>query len=166
MMKDATHDYSRHTDEEISDAISALSFEEQPLRARSLARELDSRRIRAAKKLEEKAASVAVAKGAGFGELEKRAARRVFWTLFAYYFVVTFVFGLVLGFLSSLVATIATHLSGASESGYAGLQKTIYLVASLVLSIPLTRYLLDLLTRTTVAGYKVRFLRADNPDAA
>lgn len=160
-MIDGTHDYSRHTDHELRGRIYTLPFADQPRNAETLARELEKRWWQAIQQAASQRSSEAITKGAAFSELDSPTAKAFFWRYVRYNVLLGLLFTAAflcvdvgLSIVNALVAQIAT---GDATGGLPGL--VIFLIASLLLMVPFSRFYLTRVTRKSFGEYGLRIVR-------
>ena len=155
-MNQLSHDYSKHTLDELGYEVSTLDARACPERAAGLYQELHKRLILALDDAKRVHSDRALVVGARFDQLDGSSRRRFFWP----YLGVNAAFAIVYSFATALVAIViaAVIIAVRRRSGLDGSDPTriVQLVLSLILLVPVATWWLEQVTKRTFGGYCLR----------
>jgi hypothetical protein len=161
-MNKSDHDYSRHTDDELHDAVSTMDAAKYPDRAASLLRELETRLERAKGIASAATSKQATTRGASFDELDARSASRFFWPFLGFTVFLSclwgFLGGFIGGFLGSLFFGSTVLLNSPSGIPLLTTVNLSSLIVSIAMIVPFWRFWLKRATRRTFGGFTLRIL--------
>lgn len=166
-MNDGGFTYTRHTDAELSECLDSIDFETHPRNARNLAGEIERRWLQNRQQLADVLTANSVAAGARFEDLDKVAARRIFWPFFRHVALIGLAFGigiLVLHFGVALMLALLATLAGQARDAAVHLAGYAYPLTAIMTMVPYTRFLLKDITRRVYGGYALRIVHPE-PDA-
>lgn len=158
-MTGSGHDYSRHTLEELTHETSHLDCVKHPERAKRLQVELLARLEAASAKASISNEIAAVADGAKFGDLTPGTARTFFWPFFGFSFLITFVYGLLVGFFAALIGGVVVYYQQRAGEPVSDPTQLIQLAIFLVLAVPFMTFWLKQVTKRSFGGYSLRIIK-------
>jgi hypothetical protein len=168
-MTQLSHNYSKHTVEELGNETLNLDPKVHPERAKALQLELNQRLLaaqaaaaRAALAEQAAAARViseqALVVGARFDQLDPPAQWRFLWPYLGISVVVAVVYGVLTAIGASVIAGLIVGFSGLNISALSRVTTIVQFVLGIVLMVPITRWWLRRITKWNFGGYHLRIV--------
>jgi len=159
-MNEQSHDYSRHTVEELGNEVSYLDAKAHPERAKALQRELFERLRGAQGAAKRVASSQAVAAGAEYDQLDAQTRRRFFWPYFGFSIIFGVSYSFVLAFAAAFIGAIVMRAGGLDTNP----TKAIQIGLGLLLAVPMSVFWLRQVTKRRFGGHGLRILSENERD--
>jgi ABC-type sugar transport system permease subunit len=166
-MNQTAHDYSRHSDDELHEAIRLVDVQRHPERALGLIQELERRLSSARQAAAIVADAVAIRTGASFSQVDPPVRRTLFWRLFWW----SVIFSVVAGFLQGLAMSVIDELLNEYYTGPPRrrfwIDSLLSLLALALMAVAFWRLWLGFITKRSYGGHGVRVVKSGPPaDAA
>jgi H+/Cl- antiporter ClcA len=162
-MNNTAHDYSRHNDDELHEAIRLVDVHKHPERALGLIQELERRLVSARRAASVVSDAVAIRTGASFSQLNSRDRRPLFWRLFWWSVLVSVLFGFLQGLAMSVIdEALKEYYRGPPRPRF-WIDSALSLMVLVLVAIGYWRALLGVITKRSYGGYGVKVVKSESP---